>query len=354
MSRKIVLQIWLVLVLAGWAIAAGPESPVTIMTQNMDAGTDQSFVVAALLRLDDITLQEAVDLTFLEVAAGMPGRRAGLIAAKIADRKPDLVALQEVSLWRVGPSPSAMAVAYDQLSLLLASLEAKGAHYSVVAVNNLTDLTLPGHDIPFVGFTDRDVLLIRSDLRPPAFHLSDVHARTFAASLPLPGVNVTAGWISAIVHMNNKLFRLYATHLSSPVPGVQAATDVQLAQTNQLIYEMRNSAIPVVLCGDFNSDALHGGHIDDTPSVDMIHTAGYSEVWPAVHPGDPGKTWPIYSEDNPPPFFYRASTALERIDLFFSKGLTVVGAERVLSTAPTPIPTPYGSDHAGVIATFRF
>ena len=195
----------------------------------------------------------------------------------------------------------------------------------------------------------RDAFLVRSDLRPPAFHLSDVHSRVFDATFSFAGLTIFAGWITADVHMGNERFRFVTTHLQSPIAGVPEATDVQVAQTEQLIRELRRPPVPVLLCGDFNSDANRVGPVDATPTVDLIEKAGYEEAWPLTHAaGDLGFTWPLYLEDQfPPSPFVVASTPFERIDLFFSRGLEVLGSELVGSTPP------FGSDHAGAIAVFR-
>lgn len=359
MLRKLAVVALLSFAMASWATAAKPnaEPTVTIMTQNMDDGTDQTYVIAALLGLFPGTLEQAVDLTFAELQASNFEGRARLLAREIAERKPEIVALQEAALWRTGPTPqTATNVAYDTLDLLLSALRAAGVPYDVVAVNRLSDIALQGDQIGgALRFTDRNAVLVRSDLRPPQFHLSNVHARTFDASLPFAGLNVTTGWISADVHMVNKRFRFVTTHLQSPIQGIPEATDVQVAQAQELIHELRNVRIPVVICGDFNSDANHGGGVDDTPTVGLIEAAGYAETWPAKHPGDPGFTWPFYLEDQfPPPFFFVASLPTERIDLFFSKGMEAISSDLVVAPSPPdPLAPPFASDHAGVIAVFR-
>lgn len=361
MLRKLLVLAVLGFSMAGWAVAAKPDAnvPVKIMTQNMDDGTDQTYVIAALT--GQIPLPFAVDLTFAELQASNFQGRASLMAAQIAERTPEIVAVQEAALWRFGPTPeTATTVLFDQLGLLVSALDALDVPYDVIAVNRLTDLALPGDQIGgALRFTDRNAVLVRSDLRPPKFHVSNVHARTFDAALPLAGLTVTAGWISADIHMGNKQFRFVTTHLESPVPGVAEATDVQVAQAQELIHELRNLTIPAVICGDFNSDALHGGFVDDTPSVDVITAAGYEETWPATaHPGggDPdGRTWPLYLEDQfPPSPFFVPFIPIERIDLFFSKGMVTVSSDLVVTPAfLDPLAPPFASDHAGVIAVFR-
>jgi endonuclease/exonuclease/phosphatase family metal-dependent hydrolase len=222
--------------------------------------------------------------------------------------------------------------------------------YDVLAVNWLTDLALPG-STGALRYTDRDALLIRSDLRPPELHFSNIHTNIYDAAFVFEGLSVSQGWISANVHMRNRQFRLVVTHLESPIPDVPEATEVQVAQASELIYRLRNVTIPVVLCGDFNSDANFGNGPDATPSVALIEAAGYADTWEIAISGDPGYTWPLFLEDQyPPPFFVQFSP-VERIDLFFSRGIQIIGAKQVL--APSGIIPPYGSDHAGVIATFR-
>lgn len=353
MVRKLLIAAVAVFAFAGWASAAAKESTVTILTQNMDAGTDQSYIVAAAQGYLDLAV--AVDLTYMELTLGnLPGR-ASVLAAKIAEAKPDLVALQECTLWRVAPAAGAPLVTlYDQLALLRGALATLGAPYDVVAINTPNEVTLPGQSIAALGFTDRDVLLVRAGARPPELHFSNVHTHIFHASLPFAGLVVQAGWIEAEVHLQNKHFRLATTHLESPVAGVPEATEVQIAQARELLWELRNLPYPVVICGDFNSDANYSSGLpDSTPTAGLIVASGYAEGWGSLHPGDPGNTWPLYLEDRFDPDFgsFPAVPPIERIDLFFSRGVLPQSVDRVvLPSSGTP---PFASDHAGVMATFR-
>ncbi len=339
---------------AGRAEARQNEANVSIMTQNMDAGTDLAFVLAPLLEVPPpFSLEQGVDLTLAEVIASNIPERAALLAAQIAIERPDIIGLQEVTLWRIGPTPEAATeILFDQLELLLAALVKEGVPYEVVAINRLTDLALPG-TTGALRFTDRDALLVRSDLRPPELHFSNIHANIYDAALLFQGLPVSQGWISADVHMRNRQFRLVVTHLESPISGVPEATYVQVAQASELIHSLRNVTFPVVLCGDFNSDANFGDGPDATPSVALIEAAGYADTWRIANPNDPGDTWPLFLEDQYPPPFFTTYIPFdpERIDLFFSRGIQIISAKQVL--APSGSMPPYGSDHAGVIATFR-
>ncbi len=239
----------------------------------------------------------------------------------------------------------------------MAALNQKGEPYDIVAVNTIMDIALPG-SIGAVRFTDRDTLLVRASLRPPAFHISDVHSRIFDAALDFNSLIIPAGWISASIHTGNRHFQFVTTHLQSPVPGFPAATEVQTAQAIQLIHELRNVTVPVILAGDFNSDAIlgiAGGGPDNTATVAMLQEAGYAEVWQNANPLDPGATWPLYLEDQMPPSFYLGPIPpFERIDLFFAKGMDIISAKQLIIPASFGLGFPtHASDHAGVIAVFQ-
>jgi endonuclease/exonuclease/phosphatase family metal-dependent hydrolase len=354
MIRKLAVILCLMPAVIAWGNAANPAA-MTIMTQNMDACTDLNFAIAELLKLLPPTV--GVEFTYEEVLACQVNTRADLLAAQVAQRKPDLLALQEATIWRVGSSvETATTVLADQLDLLLASLATKGVLYNLVAVSTLTDVALPKASGGALRFTDRDVLLIRADLRPPTFHLSDVHSNTFDAVYGIGGLQVPAGWISAMIHTGNRHFRFVTTHLQSPVSFDPTAAQVQAAQAGQLLHELRNSTVPVVLAGDFNSDAIQGTAgpgPDNTDTTATIVAAGYADTWTLAGSG-PGPTWPWSLEDQFPPPFFAHALPKERIDLIFSQGLGVVGVEHVLAPGPAANAWPYfASDHAGVIAVFQ-
>jgi len=357
MNRKLLFGASLLIAMFTWSVAAAPTPvTVTIMTQNINAGTDLTYAAYGLLGYID--LPTGVELTYQEIQAADIPRRAAMLAAAVAKKKPDLLALQEVTLWRTGlTAATATTVIADQLQSLLFALAASGVPYDIVAVNRVTDIALPKASGGVLRYTDQNALLVRADLRPPAFHLSDVHADIFAAVYTLGGLKVPAGWISAMVHSEDRHFRLLTTHLQSAMAGDPSATTVQLAQAQELLGEARHSTEPVVIVGDFNSDAIlgvNGPGPDNTATAATIQAAGYVDAWSAA--SGPGQTWPLYLQDQfPPPPFFAPSVPFERVDLIFSHGLHVLGVERVLAPGPSVMTWPYyASDHAGVLASFQF
>ena len=158
MLRRFLVLALLSLAVTGWAAAddRNEDVSVKIMTQNMDDGTDQTYIIAALTGQLPLPVPSAVDLTYLELQASNFEERARLMAEQIADKKPDLVALQEAVLWRINLTPvSETTVLYDQLDLLLSALKKLRVPYDVVTMNILSDIALPGEEIGALRFTDR-------------------------------------------------------------------------------------------------------------------------------------------------------------------------------------------------------
>ena len=146
------------------AHAQGANSFLTVMTRNMDEGTDFGFILAAAGNLS--ALQAALGETFCEVVASNPELRAAQIADEIAAAQPDLVSLQEVAEWQssllfcpgaaIGPPTT-----IDAETALLDRLAVDGVSYHVVSqLDEFNSTSIPG--LPF-SFLDRDVLLARDE-----------------------------------------------------------------------------------------------------------------------------------------------------------------------------------------------
>jgi len=331
---------------APFTTSADSQRFVTVMTRNVDEGTDLDFILAAT-SFDE--LLAAVAETYQEVVASNIPERAAALAREIRDAQPDVVGLQEVTKWRTGPlGGPADDVAFDLLQSLLDELEGLGLHYEPVAVVEDFDFELPsalGFD---VRRTDRDVLLARTDLKTSGFKLVNVQASVFDTKLEFDTffghIVVPAGWISADVKIRGKQFRLVTTHLDNLSPLVR------FAQANELVQGPANTNSPVVLIGDFNSDA-ESGDPEQNGSYQLLRSSGFCDAWSKLHPSDPGFTWPLHDEDP----FTPSSTPNQRIDLVLFRGLDrplsadLIGNELSDLTASGLWP----SDHAGLVVTLR-
>ncbi len=340
------LRTWALLVLVA-ALVAGFTAPplsadsgkrvVKVMTYNMDAGTDFLYFFA-------YPLPQAVAATIAELEATPFAARAGLLADQIAAEKPYLVSLQEVTLYDTATDGGQrVGLLADQLVLLREALAERRLHYRVVAVQTLTNLAVPiAPDLNF-RFLDRNVILARTDLTQAELALSNVQSGVYAATIePIDGFLQVNGWLSVDAKIRGKSLRFFATHLEAPI---RPDDTTQVDQGEELIEIMEQSRIPVVLAGDFNSDASGLGiGPDQTPTASNIVEAGYADVWQALRPAELGLTWPLYLED-----IYREQPAapIERIDLIFARGFDFLDIDLV------GIASPFPSDHVGVVATLR-
>jgi hypothetical protein len=319
---------------------AAPGSSVTVMTKNMDTGTDFGFFFAYLQTNPALGAQ----LTWEELQKNDFAGRAVLLAQEIATAQPAVVGLQEVTLLRVGPTPAtATNVVMDQLDLLLGALAALGRPYTLVTTQDLTDLAFPLPAGFAARFTDRDAIIARADLA--GLSVSNTHQGIYQTLLSFSGITAYRGWLSADVTVGTNSFRFVATHLESS-GGLYGNPDVDLiqaAQAAELAATFSGSSLPVAIAADFNSNAARTPP-EQTLSYGIMLNAGFTDSWRAVYRGNPGFTWPLYVED---PLRPHPQGPFERIDYVFAQGLTVQSADRTGLRQPS-------SDHAGVVATLGF
>jgi phospholipase/lecithinase/hemolysin/endonuclease/exonuclease/phosphatase family metal-dependent hydrolase len=325
------------------AAAAGP-TPITIMTQNMDEGTNYQALATAT---DTASFLAAVTQTYQEIAATTPDIRAGAIAREIAAQHPTLVALQEASIVRSGPlGGPATTVNSNLLSSLLTGLGSLGQHYAPVIVGTELDATAPSSRGLNVRLTTQDVILARTDLQASQFSVGNAQAGHFSVQLPVPTpvgpVELTRGWVSADVTVDGRKFRLVTTHLDTG----QFGPGIQFAQAQELLSV--GGTLPVIYAGDFNS-AANDPRDPTFPTYQALIGSGLGDAWTTLHPGDPGLTC-CEAQDllNPNP------TLTQRIDLaLFSAGFRVLDADLVgVSPADKTATGLWPSDHAGLVASF--
>jgi endonuclease/exonuclease/phosphatase family metal-dependent hydrolase len=331
------------------ALAESDKPTVRVMTRNMDAGTDLQYVAGAS-GLEEFI--QGVYFTIAEVDDSNIAVRAKRLAAEIALTKPDLIALQEVTYWEIEDESGHRI--YDQLQLLKNALRKAGQHYSVAAIQTLTDLPVDFPGLFNVRFTDFNAILVRTDLPSGHLmvlgsetHLYDYYLKYYPAGMELAAPN---GWLAIDVKIRGERFKFANTHLLSAVPGAYFDTTagVQLAQAEELLKGLSSSSLPIILAGDFNSAAEPSEYYpsDGTSSYGYI-AANFLDAWDAIHPSDPGYTWPLFGEDYMSGY---SVTPFERIDLIFSRGLKPLS---VISTGTRPDSKGvYASDHVGVVADF--
>lgn len=328
---------------------------VTVLSWNVYVGAEIERVVQA--RTPDEAVALATEEWARVHATDFPAR-AGALAAAIAARRPHVVGLQELALYRITDRPFAelaTQVAYDFLGLVVDSLHAQGLDYTVAAVDRTTDIQVPviagfeasGQPIlSGVRFTDGDAVLVRSDVT-----WTNPRSGTYAAFTPVTlgdvATGVHQGWSSVDASVGGTTYRVVATHLAG-----QEVRDIQVAQGEELLGLLGAEARPTIVVGDFNSDAFGADSTRATPTYRLVQAAGFTDTWIAPERQAPGLTCCERADLlNPRNMFD------QRLDFIFTRHLPdgarpvrrdVIGDRSGDRTAAGLWP----SDHAGVVATF--
>ena len=321
---------------------AAPAQFLTLMTHNVYFGADLSPVLDSP--------NPDLPLLWEEVKASDIPARATRIADKIAIEEPEIVALQEAAQWS-GPGPNGSTIHYDFLVSILSELALRGEHYAPVKVIDDLDITAPVAP-GYVHFVDRDILLARTDLPSARLSFSNVQAASYSnllsVSTALGPITIPRSWISADVSMGGKKFRFITTHLES------LSSAIQEAQAGELIAGPADTSLPVVMAGDFNSNANGLPNLpDNTSTYENLLGAGFSDIWTAVGHNRIGNTCCQEADLTNFP-----SGLSERIDLVLTNGGIKGVAEGVIDNhfwdrVSSPAGPLWPSDHGGLVAVVK-
>ena len=346
--------------------------PVTVMTRNLYLGGDVTRPLVAIGLPPDqqgpafvaanTTLRAIVDQTNFPL-------RSKQLSREIDARKPDLIGLQEVALWRHGPldgSP-ATVVDYDFLATLLASLAARGERYHVVNAQQESDVAGPaflGGALQSVRLTIRDVMIERAH---DGVRVLASGGGNYAARIPLTiageSLSFVRGYNWADVRAGSKQVRVVNTHLESQF------SDVAYAQAAELLAgPAAPSGKPTIVVCDCNSDPLDTSvkpgevHAHQDPYLLITGQGGFADEWLRFAPASAGFTSGLSELVNDTPA-EAAARFDHRIDMVFGRRADgspmpvdrgwVVGKDPNERTPATLIGRLWPSDHAGVVVRLR-
>lgn len=315
------------------------------MTRNVYFGLDVGPLLSAS-NLPDLIA--AVAAGWAQVQGTNIPERAAKIAQEIATAKPDLVALQEVAQWFTNVGGK-IVIQYDWLELILRALSSLGLFYVPIAIKTDLDQAAPiDSEGGFIRLVDRHAILLRVTGSASQIQPHSTRAETFSALLRVSdalagSLAVPRSWIALDGTVDGRSFRLVETHLES------LSVNVQIAQARELLAQTASVESPVVVVGDFNSDAGPDGS-DDTLGYQAFMSAGFEDVWTSLEASLPGSTC-----CQQPDLLNLPSELKRRIDLILIRGEVEPIEVRLVGMQPTDR-TPSGlwpSDHAGVVAALR-
>jgi len=311
---------------------AARTTNVTVMTRNLFLGADLIPLATSAPGAD---FERAAGGILAQVRATEPEARMRLVAREIAAAKPDVVGLQEVTLWRTGPKGDpapATHVVVDYLAVLRRALAAAGARYRVVADQRTLDLEGPTDAGVDVRFTDGNVVLARRGVTVRRSRSSDFRNQLVIATRALGDVAVNRSFNQLDVVVRRARFHFVNAHLEA----YSAAT--RLVQAKELVTRALRSRRPTVLVGDLNSGPQLPKPEDRPPYV-AIANAGFKEARTA-------RPQCCFQDD------LRSGTWDHVVDHVMTRPRVRLVRSFVTGLARTPGGL-YPSDHGGVVSVLR-
>lgn len=327
---------------------ASASTTVKVMTYNVDEGTDFEAIVA-LLSNPNATATDfanAVAKTLADVQGTAPKTRALLIANAIAAAQPDLVGLQEAAVWE---SPALISADFPdgRIDFVQMILDNLAGQYTAVVIVPEFQISIPLL-LGGVSFTDRDVILARTDeLTNQELEITATQQGQFRVLFPLPAspyLSATAikrGWGFVDARLHGTEFRFITTHLedgTNPIPGFAL---VQGAQVVELVYGPARTALPTIIAGDFNI-AANDPTSPTFLAYRFIVANGFTDAWKRAHPNLAGLTCcqeNLQSSD---------SELTQRVDLVFLRNHVRVVDAQLVGDQIDETYSLWPSDHAAV------
>jgi endonuclease/exonuclease/phosphatase family metal-dependent hydrolase len=325
------------------------------MTRNLYLGTGLTGIVEAIASGDQAAIVRQASLAWANVQASQPEARMAAIADEIVEARPDVVGLQEVTLWstyafnpQTGQTVGGPTAAYDFLALLLDALADRGVRYHEVpgaTAENFSSDPIPvltGGAVPTtaVQLEDRDVVLARAGVKT-----SHAQSGNFATILAPPAspIPIERGWGSVDVRTKLAHYRFVNSHLEAfedpLLEGIRVAQVAELFAAQDAIAQ-QYGVLPEVYVGDYNTAA------PTAPAYLALRGRPLADAWLEAGSG-PGLTCCT-------PLRAPSLDLDTRIDLVLhTPGTVRTRAVEIVGDEPVSLPggVRWASDHMGVVAT---
>ena len=365
--------------------AQAAEPTFTVMSRNIYLGAD---VGVALELIPD--MPAAAQFMWDQVNKNDFSKRSVALAAEIQTYKPDVIGLQEATIWYCKKNAWSKKVEVfnftDQLlqalggDYVLASKDGKTAFNPGYSINPIPFLTMVkdperfqkifGQDKAACGFQIGDALAIKKELAGQVLKVGNTEYEASYSIVPKL-MTIYRGYTWADINIANIPVRFITTHLESIWDENKVPNAAK--QATQLIKDVKETNMPLVIIGDFNSDprdprpanaanpGLQPTASEECPAGSskcnayrLMRAAGFNDAGPDA--SDPTTyTWGMNALlTGPDPDRLKAAQAMgneygftDRLDYIFTKnGVDVTTSEIIGYKAP------YATDHAGVFGEF--
>ncbi len=377
------------------AASLSTAAQIDVMTQNHYLGTDLAPVLGAATAdpFDPVAFNAAVVEALTRIAATRPAERARALAAGIAQRKPDVVGLQEAMKLECMPylgvapqpgmgcdDPAIKAAFTDRLEDTVLALRGKYIVAGKVTTSQFPVIPFLVNGYPaLLALADRDAILVREDLPASWVNFvslgacpkpSDEGCNYLTAPPPVStGIGTLAierGFLAVDVMVRGHAYRVFNTHLEQRLlaPNMPETRLLQVGQAIELLtIALLDPTKTIIVVGDFNSDprdtipALPPPYPANMPTPYMAFTmSGFTDSWLQQAHKTEGLTC-CQSED----LANRRSALYERVDMIFSwippshvLDMRLLGDTMGDKTRPPGNGGLWPSDHAAIAAKLKF
>ncbi len=365
-------------------IAHAEIPSVTVMSRNIYLGAD----VGRALELIP-NLPAAAQYMWDQVKQTDFSKRAKILAREINQSSPDVIGLQEATIWYCKKYPWSKKVeVFNFTEQLLDNLNGR---YELVSKDGVKALN-PGfsiNPIPFLtkvndeqtfnkvfgrssaacGFETGDALLVKKSDNLEVIEVGNSEYEDSYSIVPTI-MTIYRGYSWADIKVNGVPTRFVTTHLESLWDENKVPNSAK--QAMQLVSDLSNTKMPVIVMGDFNADPRDPRSKDQSnPGEQPVQSqacqtnaitcnaylimsqAGYKDAGPdSLDPKN--YTWgmnALLTGADSKRLIAAKSMGndygfTDRLDYIFSKNGTESVASEIIGTQGE-----YGSDHAGVVAT---
>jgi endonuclease/exonuclease/phosphatase family metal-dependent hydrolase len=328
------------------AAASAKKQDLKVMTRNVYLGADLIPLAAAP---DQAAFETAAAQRFQTVQSNDFPARAKSLAAEIKKAKPDIIGVQEATIWRRGadgvkdgPATPATQVIYDSSKELQKALRSAGTPYREVAGRNWFDFEAPTALNYDVRVTQRDVILVRKGSKAKVRKTFRGGFRDhFDPPTPVGTAQQLRGWVGVDGTLAKKKFRFVTTHLEAYSADIADKQMKQLLSSSGPLGSKKRQSI---LVGDFNSAP---GSNPNERGASRDASAYYSAIEKGFHNGLPKRATCCFAED-----LHSTADKLETwIDHVLVRPKVKVLKSGIVGTKQ--VGGLYPSDHAGITATLR-
>lgn len=365
--------------------AQAAEPTFTVMSRNIFLGAD---VGVALELIPD--MPAAAQFMWDQVNKNDFSKRSVALANEIKEYQPDVIGLQEATIWYCKKNAWSKKVEVfnftDQLlealggEYILASKDGNAAFNPGYSINPIPFLTMVkdperfqkifGEDKAACGFQIGDALAIKKSLADQVIQVGNTEYEDSYSIVPTL-MTIYRGYTWADINIANIPVRFVSTHLESIWDENKVPNAAK--QASQLISDLKETNMPLVVIGDFNADprdprpanaanpGLQPTASEECPAGNskcnayrLMIEAGFDDAGPDA--SDPTTyTWGMNALlTGPDPDRLKAGQSMgneygftDRLDYIFTNNGVDVTTSQIIGYK-----APYATDHAGVFAEF--